>query len=192
MTERLWVFSFLSQPPSSANRSSPFEWKNDQQGVATLFIEGWTHTQTHKKKGEIKYLPRLVCVIVCIRELGCLDQTKKKCAYCETCCGDRYAPTQKKKKSVGIAKRKKRKWSISQSQIPWKKKKKLKKFLHSTATLFLLLSSFRVYWKISVSKDPQKGCHSIAHNRNSRERERERRREREECHTFNNNTISPV
>lgn len=180
MTERLWVFSFLSL--SSANRSSPFVWKNDQQRVRySLHRRVDTHTNT-KKKGEIKYLPRLVLLFVS-ESLAVSTKQNKKCAYCETCCGDRYAPT-KKKKSVGIPKRKKRKWSISQSQIPWEKKKKKlkKKFLHSsTATLFLLLllSFFRVYWKICFEGPPEKGCHSIAHNRNSRERERESGVERE-------------
>lgn len=126
---------------------------------ATLFIEGWTHTQT-QKKGEIKYLPRLVLLFVS-ESLAVSTKQNKKCAYCETCCGDRYAPTQKKKKkNVGIPKRKKRKWSISQSQIPWKKEKvkKIPSQQHrQSATLFLLLLSFfRVYWKIYVSKDPPK------------------------------------
>lgn len=153
MTERLWVFSFLSL--SSANRSSPFVWKNDQQRVRySLHRRVDTHTNT-KKKGEIKYLPRLVLLFVS-ESLAVSTKQNKKCAYCETCCGDRYAPT--RKKSVGIPKRKKRKWSISQSQIPWKKKKKkLKKNSFTAAPppfFFFFPSSVSI--EKYVSKDPPK------------------------------------
>lgn len=157
MTERLWVFSFLSL--SSANRSSPFVWKNDQQRVRySLHRRVDTHTNTKKRGNKIS---ATTCVIVCIRELGCLDQTKQKmCLLWNVLWGPIRSHSKKKKKNVGIPKRKKRKWSISQSQIPWKKEKvkKIPSQQHrQSATLFLLLLSFfRVYWKIYVSKDPPK------------------------------------
>lgn len=128
MTERLWVFSFLSL--SSANRSSPFVWKNDQQRVRySLHRRVDTHTNTKKRGNKIS---ATTCVIVCIRELGCLDQTKQKmCLLWNVLWGPIRSHSKKKKKMLGS--RKERRGSDPFPKVKsLGKKKKLKKFLHSS------------------------------------------------------------